>query len=189
MATREFALGVIDGRAGRGHRSDYATWGVDEQWNYERGRQWAALVPRAVALKRNGEITAEAKRLVHTRHPRMPMECTSVRPPRLFFTSIAHGAHKPSILQAFSASLSLANRNDAHISVMVLATLCLARSRRTSDPAPIKHGCIAHCREGGNQVCDRDLGRRFRRSGRSRVMQIPVATKRESGSWRATVQS
>jgi len=111
MATREFALGVIDGRAGRGHRSDYATWGVDEQWNYERGRQWAALVPRAVALKRNGEITAEAKRLVHTRHPRMPMECTSVRPPRLFFTSIAHGAHKPSILQAFSASLSPSRRN------------------------------------------------------------------------------
>src|SRR6516164_3223430 len=99
MATREFALGVIDGRAGRGHRSDYATWGVDEQWNYERGRQWAALVPRAVALKRNGEITAEAKRLVHTRHP------------RLFFTSIAHGAHKPSILQAFSASLSPSRRN------------------------------------------------------------------------------
>jgi hypothetical protein len=61
MATREFALGVIDGRAGRGHRSDYATWGIDEQWNYERGRQWAALVPRAVALKRDGKVTAVAK--------------------------------------------------------------------------------------------------------------------------------
>jgi hypothetical protein len=62
MNTREFALGVIDARAGRGHRNHYATWGIDEQWNYERGRAWAALAPRSVALKRNGEITAEAKR-------------------------------------------------------------------------------------------------------------------------------
>jgi len=62
MGTREFALGVIDGRARRGHRSDYATWDTNRQWNYERGRAWAALAPRSVVLKRNGEITAEAKR-------------------------------------------------------------------------------------------------------------------------------
>jgi hypothetical protein len=62
MSTREFVLGVIDGRAGRGHRSDYATWDTDRQWNYERGRTWAAVAPRSVVLKRNGEITAEAKR-------------------------------------------------------------------------------------------------------------------------------
>jgi len=62
MGTREFVLGVIDGRAGRPHRSAYATWGTDQQWNYERGRAWAALAPRSVALKRNGELTAEAKR-------------------------------------------------------------------------------------------------------------------------------
>jgi hypothetical protein len=60
MNTREFALGVIDGRAGRGHRSDYATWGTDAQWNYERGRAWAAIAPRSVQLKRDGRITAEA---------------------------------------------------------------------------------------------------------------------------------
>jgi hypothetical protein len=62
MNTREFVLGVIDARAGRGHRGDYATWKTNEQWNYERGRAWAALAPRSVVLKRNGEITAEAKR-------------------------------------------------------------------------------------------------------------------------------
>jgi hypothetical protein len=62
MDTREFALGVIDYRAGRPHRSDYTTWGIDEQWNYERGRAWAALAPKSVALKRDGEITAEAMR-------------------------------------------------------------------------------------------------------------------------------
>jgi hypothetical protein len=54
-------LGVIDGRAGRDHRSAYATWGSNEQWNYERGRQWAVLAPRSVALKRSGKLTAEAK--------------------------------------------------------------------------------------------------------------------------------
>jgi hypothetical protein len=62
MSTREFALGVIDGRAGRPHRGAYATWGVDEQWNYERGRQWAVLAPRSVALKCAGKLTAEAVR-------------------------------------------------------------------------------------------------------------------------------
>jgi hypothetical protein len=62
MNTREFALGVIDRRAGRPHRSDYATWGIDDQWNYERGRAWATVAPRSVVLKRNGEITAEALR-------------------------------------------------------------------------------------------------------------------------------
>ena len=62
MNTPEFALGMIDGRAGRGHRSAYATWGIDEQWNYERGRAWALLAPRSVVLKRGGKLTAEAKR-------------------------------------------------------------------------------------------------------------------------------
>jgi len=52
---------------------------------------------------------------------------------------------------------------------MALATLCLARARRTSDPAPIKHGCIAHCHEGGNQIRRPNPGRRFRGSERSRV--------------------
>src|SRR5262249_19931981 len=62
MGTPEFVLGVIDGRAGRAHRSAYATWETNKQWNYERGRAWAALPPRSVVLKRNGEITVEAKR-------------------------------------------------------------------------------------------------------------------------------
>jgi hypothetical protein len=62
MSTREFALGVIDGRAGRGYRSEYATMGGNEQWNYERGRQWAAVTPRSVVFKRNGELTPEAIR-------------------------------------------------------------------------------------------------------------------------------
>jgi hypothetical protein len=62
MNSREFTLGVIDGRAGRGYRTAYATWGGNQQWNYERGRQWAAQAPRSVTLKRDGKLTAEARR-------------------------------------------------------------------------------------------------------------------------------
>ena len=57
MNTREFALGVIDGRAGRGYRRAYATWDIDRQWNYERGRAWAALAPRSMALKHASTLT------------------------------------------------------------------------------------------------------------------------------------
>jgi hypothetical protein len=38
MSTSHFALGVADKRAGRGYRDAYATWGIDDQWNYERTR-------------------------------------------------------------------------------------------------------------------------------------------------------
>ena len=62
MSSREFAWGVIDGRAGRGYRSAYATWGSNRQFDYERGRQWAAQAPRSVTLKRAGKVTAEARR-------------------------------------------------------------------------------------------------------------------------------
>jgi len=62
MSSPEFALGAIDARAGRGYRNAYATWSGNRQWDYERGRQWAAQAPRAVALKRNGKVTAEARR-------------------------------------------------------------------------------------------------------------------------------
>jgi hypothetical protein len=50
MSTREFAFGVIDGRAGRAHRGAYATWGI------------AAIAPRSVVLKRDGKLTVEAVR-------------------------------------------------------------------------------------------------------------------------------
>jgi hypothetical protein len=32
----------------------------NDQWNYERGRQWARQAPPTVALKRNGKLTDEA---------------------------------------------------------------------------------------------------------------------------------
>jgi hypothetical protein len=63
--------------------------------------------------------------------------------------------------------------------VIPLAALCLARERRTSDPAPIKHGCIAHCREGGNQVCHPHPGRRFR--GDERTEHQSNSCRREAG--------
>jgi hypothetical protein len=60
MSTPHFALGVADARAGRPYRDRYQTWPTNPQWNYERGRQWARLVPTSVVLKRNGKVTAEA---------------------------------------------------------------------------------------------------------------------------------
>jgi hypothetical protein len=63
MSSPAFAWGVADVRAGRGHRTDYESWGdVNKQWNYERGRQWAQQAPRTVPLECNGKITDEAVR-------------------------------------------------------------------------------------------------------------------------------
>lgn len=58
----EFGLGVADARARRGDHPAYESWTAKEQWNYERGRQWATLAPRSVELKRAGKVTAEAVR-------------------------------------------------------------------------------------------------------------------------------
>jgi hypothetical protein len=61
MSSPYFARGVADVRAGRGYCADYDTWGhSNNRWDYERGRQWAAVAPRSVALKRNGRLTTEA---------------------------------------------------------------------------------------------------------------------------------
>ena len=60
MAQPTFLLGVADARNWRGYHADYDLWNTNGQWNYERGRQWAALAPRDVPLKRNGKINPEA---------------------------------------------------------------------------------------------------------------------------------
>jgi hypothetical protein len=62
MSDPAFELGVADARAGRPYRPDYDLWpDIDDQWNYERGRVWAALTPRNVRLKRNGKVTEAAE--------------------------------------------------------------------------------------------------------------------------------
>jgi hypothetical protein len=60
MQDPKFGLGVADVRTGRGYHPGYETWDGNEQWNYERGRQWATLAPRDLALKKGGKVTAEA---------------------------------------------------------------------------------------------------------------------------------
>jgi hypothetical protein len=67
MRTREFEMGTVDGRAGRGYPAVYDGWDDDRQWNYERGRQWAALAPRSVVLKHSGKVTAAPRRGFATR--------------------------------------------------------------------------------------------------------------------------
>jgi hypothetical protein len=60
MRSRYFALGVADMRAGKAPRPDYERWGPDDQWDYERGRQWALLAPRSVPLRRQGKLNPAA---------------------------------------------------------------------------------------------------------------------------------
>jgi hypothetical protein len=61
MRTPHFTFGAEDARAGRPFRADYEKWGGNAQWNYERGRQWAMLVPPRVALKKpGGELSPTA---------------------------------------------------------------------------------------------------------------------------------
>jgi hypothetical protein len=62
MRCRAFVAGVKDARAGLSFHSDYERWEVNDQWNYERGRAWATLAPRNVALKRKGKLNARAVR-------------------------------------------------------------------------------------------------------------------------------
>lgn len=60
MRRPTFALGVADARAGRRYHRDYDLWDTNDQWSYERGRAWALLTPRNVALTRSGRLTTEA---------------------------------------------------------------------------------------------------------------------------------
>jgi hypothetical protein len=64
MSCPKFERGVDDVRASRGYPRDYDQWeDTNDRWDYERGRQWARLVPRHVKLKVNGKITTMAMQL------------------------------------------------------------------------------------------------------------------------------
>ena len=70
MGRPTFERGVTDVRGGCGYPPDYEMWSdANDCWAYERGRQWALLVPRRVKLKTDGKVTAEAVALFH-RHTR-----------------------------------------------------------------------------------------------------------------------
>jgi hypothetical protein len=60
MRNPHFALGVKDARAKRPFRAAYETWNGNDQWDYERGRHWAMLAPRRIAVKRRGELNPDA---------------------------------------------------------------------------------------------------------------------------------
>lgn len=48
MARRDFAAGVDDVRSGRAARFDDA---LNDQWDYERGRQFALIAPMSMPLR------------------------------------------------------------------------------------------------------------------------------------------
>jgi hypothetical protein len=61
MASPRFQRGVADARGRKPFPSDYDVWAhEDKLWAYERGRMWGRLVPRNVAVKRDGKVTKEA---------------------------------------------------------------------------------------------------------------------------------
>ena len=62
MSQSAFALGVRDARSGLPYRSNYEQWETNSQWNYERGRLWAALAPRDIALRKGDGINPDAMR-------------------------------------------------------------------------------------------------------------------------------
>ena len=63
MRDPKFALGVNDARAGRGYPADYERWKhTNDQWSYERGRQWGRLAPRSLSLKVDCKVNPLALR-------------------------------------------------------------------------------------------------------------------------------
>jgi hypothetical protein len=66
MKDSAFALGVYEYRAGLPLRDDRRRRTMDsyvEQWNYERGRAWAAVAPRTMPLIINGKLNPAAIRI------------------------------------------------------------------------------------------------------------------------------
>jgi len=61
MSHQLFEIGVRDAGTRRPFNKNYDCWDGDEQWSYDRGRQWFAAVPPSIPLKRDGRIIAEAE--------------------------------------------------------------------------------------------------------------------------------
>ena len=57
MGSVAFAAGVADVRAGKPTRFD--SFG-DDDWNYERGRQWAFIAPMSMPLRIGRRLNPEA---------------------------------------------------------------------------------------------------------------------------------
>jgi hypothetical protein len=64
MSRPAFALGVADVRAGQRPRREVEAWtDTNQQWAYERGRQFGVLAPRTMPLRIGGKLNREAVRL------------------------------------------------------------------------------------------------------------------------------
>jgi hypothetical protein len=63
MRTPAFAHGLRDARAGRPFDASYGGGNVDGAWNYERGRAFGKVAPRAMALWIGDRINPAAVRL------------------------------------------------------------------------------------------------------------------------------
>jgi hypothetical protein len=62
VRSKEFNEGVADVRSGRAPRFDDP---IADDFNYERGRQWALLAPMRMPAKIGGKANPEAVALLH----------------------------------------------------------------------------------------------------------------------------
>jgi hypothetical protein len=63
MRQKSFARGVEDVRTGQPARFDAYAANINDLWAYEKGRQFAFLVPLSLPLKLNGKLNPKALRL------------------------------------------------------------------------------------------------------------------------------
>jgi len=60
IRTKYFMMGYKDKVAGKSFHSDYDTWQMNDQWNYERGRLYGTLAPQ-IYPKDGQKVTKIAK--------------------------------------------------------------------------------------------------------------------------------
>lgn len=60
IRTKYFMMGYKDKVAGKPFHSEYDTWELNDQWNYERGRQYGTLAPQ-IYPKNGQKVTKMAE--------------------------------------------------------------------------------------------------------------------------------
>ena len=60
MHTRHFNMGYADAKSGKPFTNDYDDWDINDQQNYERGRQFAIATNGSIAVKEGKRVRSFA---------------------------------------------------------------------------------------------------------------------------------